>query len=226
MDRETHGDRFSTRERLRLGEAALGTPGYSDVRLVLADAAESSMEVRAGVAETPFGNCLIAEAARGICHLSFFDAAGEDAAIAEMHADWPLAQVFRDDRHAAGLCRGIFSPDRPRDSPLDVCVKGTPFQIRVWRALLRVPSGGLVTYGKLAAAAGNSLASRATGGAVGANPVSFLIPCHRVIRADGQAGHYRWGSARKLAMLEWEAARMRRDFDLPDPGDGDSMPCV
>ena len=122
-------------------------------------------------------------------------------------ADWPLTTVEWNDAQAARISGEIFSPAAIPSSPWKLFVRGTPFQLRVWRALLRVPPGTLVSYGALAAATGNPHASRATGTAVGRNAIAFLIPCHRVIRETGIPGHYRWGSVRKRAILAWEAAR-------------------
>lgn len=197
-----------TRERLRHGAQALEHPTETEPSLQVFTRAEIQsrglgMTLRAGVADSPFGHCMIAEAPRGICHLSFFDDGGREKAIAEMLAEWPLAELAWDEKRAAGLINGIFTA-APPSLPPKLCVQGTDFQLRVWRALLRVPMGALVSYGNLAAAAGNPQASRATGSAVGANPVSFLIPCHRVIRGSGTPGQFRWGAARKRAMLAWE----------------------
>lgn len=166
----------------------------------------AGMTIRAGVAESPFGNCLIGETPRGICHLSFFDEGERENAIAEMMADWPLAKIEFDDARIAEIAAKIFSPASP-SSPWKLYVRGTPFQLRVWRALLKVQPGTLVSYGKLAAVAGNPNASRATGTAVGCNAISFLIPCHRVIRETGISGNYRWGAVRKRAILAWESGR-------------------
>jgi AraC family transcriptional regulator, regulatory protein of adaptative response / methylated-DNA-[protein]-cysteine methyltransferase len=163
----------------------------------------AGMTLRAGVAASPFGNCLIAASPRGICHLSFFEARTPANAIGELQGAWPLAGIVRDDSQAIAWIEGIFS----RSLAMEIFVRGTSFQLRIWRALMEVPSGKTVTYGALAAAAGNPHASRATGAAVGANPVAFLIPCHRVIRADGGTGGYRWGGARKQAMLSAESFR-------------------
>ena len=167
------------------------------------------LTVNAGVAACPFGPCLIGDTARGICHLAFFAAEDRACAMAEMLAAWPLAEVIWNDAHAALLAAEIFAPAATANpsAPRNVFVRGTPFQLRVWRSLLRVvPPGALVTYRNLAAAAGHPNASRATGSAIGKNPVAFLIPCHRVIRGDGTPGHYRWGTLRKRAMLAWESA--------------------
>lgn len=195
---------------LRRGADVLdATPGGGGVILDAAtpDEARSGgtgLAIRAGISISPFGNCLIADSPRGICHLAFFDDGERESALAEMRADWPQADVSRDDGHAAKLCGRLFhSPAEP----WRLFVRGTPFQLRVWRALLQVPPGTLVSYAKLAAASGNPQAARATGSAVGRNAVSFLIPCHRVVRESGHVGDYRWGAVRKRAMLAWECCR-------------------
>lgn len=165
------------------------------------------MTLHAGVAVSPFGCCLIGETTRGICHLAFFDPPERVHASAEMRAAWPLADVIWDDDQAVHLAARIFDPSRRHQSvPWQVFVRGTQFQLRVWRALLRVAPGELVSYGQLAAATGNPKATRATGTAIGSNPVAFLIPCHRVIPATGGTGHYRWGADRKRAILAWETS--------------------
>jgi AraC family transcriptional regulator of adaptative response/methylated-DNA-[protein]-cysteine methyltransferase len=212
------------RELLRRGEnvlaaaldSGLSGPGCLHDRCVSLDAATpgeikargAGLTLHAGVAESPFGFCLISETLRGICHLSFFEEGGREKAIAAMRSEWPLATVDFSDDHAARLIEKIFATGANPSSPWKLFVRGTPFQLRVWRALLRVPPGTLVSYGKLAAAAGNPNASRATGSAVGGNSISFLIPCHRVIRGTGISGHYRWGVVRKRAILAWETGRM------------------
>ncbi|MEQ1860066.1 MAG: methylated-DNA--[protein]-cysteine S-methyltransferase [Chthoniobacteraceae bacterium] len=159
--------------------------------------------IRVGYAQSPFGLCLIGETPRGVCHLSFHDGADRD--LSELHREWPAAQVARDDREAARIASRIFTP-ASRPSTVRAFVRGTEFQVRVWRALLRVPSGGVTSYGQLASAMGQPTAARAVGSAVGANAISFLIPCHRVIRETGISGNYRWGPLRKRAMLAWETA--------------------
>ena len=164
------------------------------------------LTIIAGVAVSPFGTCLIGETARGICHLAFFDDTQRATALAAMHSAWPLATVVWDDGHAAFLAAKVFTvrPVAATAAPWKLLVRGTPFQLCVWRALLRVPAGTRVSYGQLAAATGKPTACRATGAALAANPIAFLIPCHRVIHASGKAGNYRWGTARKLAILTWE----------------------
>ena len=168
----------------------------------------ASWTIAAGFADTPFGTCLVGQSPRGICHLSFVEADAEDDAWAELGTDWPEARLRRDDAAAAQLMGAVFAHPSSRTSsrPLRAFVKGTAFQVRVWRALLQVRPGQLTTYGRLAAAIGCPAAARAVGTAVGQNPVSFLIPCHRVIRETGVMGEYRWGRIRKCAMVAWERA--------------------
>jgi len=172
----------------------------------------AGLQIRAGVARSPFGSCLIGQTARGVCHLSFFDGDEREAAFAEMRDDWPLASIVHDDENAAQLASQIFT-QAASHAPLQLFVKGTAFQLRVWRTLLKIQPGTLVSYGALAAASGNPKASRATGTAVGRNALSFLIPCHRVIRETGISGNYRWGVVRKRAILAWENGRRDHEHD-------------
>ena len=162
----------------------------------------AGLTLRAGIATSPYGSCLLAETARGIAYLAFFDQSGRAAALAGMVTTWPRAEILWDHGQAADLAARLF--DGGGEQPWRVMVGGTPFQLAVWRALLQVPSGSLVTYGQLAAAVGHPAAARATGGAVGANPVAMLIPCHRVVPAHGAPGHYRWGAARKRQLIARE----------------------
>lgn len=161
----------------------------------------------AGFAETPFGTSLIAESPRGICHLAFIEPGNEDTAWAELHENWPNARLRRNDSAAAKIAAQILTrPTRRARPALRAFVRGTPFQLRVWRALIRIPSGHLTTYGRLAAVLNMPTAARAVGSAVGANSIAYLIPCHRVIRETGVVGDYRWGTLRKRALLAWEEA--------------------
>ena len=167
--------------------------------------AGAGMQIDFGFADTPFGEALIAETKRGICHLSFIDDRGHNAAREVLSSQWPGAKLNRNDSRIAELAAKIFSPARSTsDRPLRAFVRGTAFQLKVWRALLRVPAGGLTTYGRLAETIGQSRAARAVGSAVGANPIAFIIPCHRVIRETGALGHYHWDPIRKRAILGWE----------------------
>jgi AraC family transcriptional regulator of adaptative response/methylated-DNA-[protein]-cysteine methyltransferase len=165
--------------------------------------------VRAGIAESPFGMCLVGESPRGICHLSFVESVNRQAGARAIQRLWPRADLQWDDAAAAELLRPLFQ--RPADSDsrpaLRAYVRGTGFQVRVWRALLQVPTGALVSYGELAAAVGSRTAARAVGAAVGQNPLAYLIPCHRVIRETGALGDYRWGATRKKAIVAWESSK-------------------
>ncbi len=171
------------------------------------------LTVRHGVHATVFGEAWFAATGRGLCDLSFIDGpnsgygGGKDEALAAARSRWPKAR-FVEDRDATGpLARAAFTPPGHRKTPLALHVQGTNFQIRVWEALLRVPEGRLVSYRALAEQAGALRAARAVGTAMGRNRVAYLIPCHRVIRESGAIGPYRWGRARRLAIIGWEAAR-------------------
>ena len=167
--------------------------------------------IRAGFVESPFGTCLVGESPRGICHLSFVESANREAGARAIQQHWPRAKLQWDDVAASQLVAPLFQRPATLDSrpALRAFVRGTGFQFRVWRALLEVPAGTLVSYGELAAAIGNRAAARAVGAAVGQNPLAYLIPCHRVIRDTGALGDYRWGETRKKAIVAWESS-MRR----------------
>ena len=169
----------------------------------------ASWTITAGFATSPFGTCLVAESPRGLCHLSFVEEGDKNAAWAGLEEDWPNARVQRNDSAAVRIAEKIFTRSIDRDSRavLRAFVRGTTFQVRVWRALLEIPPGQFTSYGRLAAAVGQPTAARAVGTAVGQNPLAYLIPCHRVIRETGIIGNYRWGRIRKRAMLGWENAR-------------------
>ncbi len=160
--------------------------------------------IRYGLHLTPFGKCLIATTERGICHLGFVETS-EGNAIDNLVADWNQAKMIEDYKTTAPLIDRIFSTPMP-DTPLNLHLRGTNFQIKVWEALLKIPTGALTTYEQIAAQIGNPNALRAVGTAVGHNPVAVLIPCHRVIRKSGEFGNYRYGPARKKALLAKEFA--------------------
>ena len=140
---------------------------------------------------------------RGICHLGFVQTS-EGAAIDALVSDWKQARMIEDLAATAALVEPIFDLSRRGGSPLHLHLRGTNFQIKVWEALLRIPPGSVTTYRQLAVEIGRPSASRAVGNAVGHNPVAVLIPCHRVIRKLGEFGNYRYGAARKKALLARE----------------------
>jgi AraC family transcriptional regulator, regulatory protein of adaptative response / methylated-DNA-[protein]-cysteine methyltransferase len=158
-----------------------------------------------GFHATPFGECLIAHTARGICRLAFVGSGGRGAEIGELERNWPRARLARDQAATEKLLAPIFDPAN-RAKPLHLWVKGSNFQIKVWEALLRIAPGELASYEQVARSLGAARASRAVGTAIGANPIALLIPCHRVIRKAGDPGDYRWGLTRKRALIAREAA--------------------
>jgi len=154
--------------------------------------------------DSPFGRALVMGTDKGICGIAFADETGEAAALADMTARWPKARFQEEPARLRPWALAAFgAPGRP--APLHLI--GAPFQIKVWEALLAVPSGHVTTYSEIARAIGNPRAVRAVGSAVGRNPVSFLIPCHRALRKSGELGGYHWGLPVKRAMLAWESAR-------------------
>ncbi|MGQ0537512.1 MAG: methylated-DNA--[protein]-cysteine S-methyltransferase [Gemmatimonadaceae bacterium] len=170
------------------------------------------IDIAAGFHATPFGEALVAATDRGICGLAF--TGGErDAALAAFRARWPAADIDVGSRRTRAAVDQIFAGWLREGgfsslAPLRVLVKGTNFQTKVWQALLRIPPGHLASYDDVARVVCSSDARRAVGAAIAANPVAYLIPCHRVIRATGALGGYRWGLERKRAMLAWEASRV------------------
>ena len=172
----------------------------------------AGLSIHYGLHFTPFGKCLIAATERGVCHLSFVETS-EGNAIDTLVADWNQAEMIEDYRTTAPLIDRIFSTPTP-DTPLKLHLRGTNFQIKVWEALLHIPTGSLTTYEQIAAQIGNPNALRAVGTAVGHNPIAVLIPCHRVIRKSGEFGNYRYGPARKKALLAKEFALSGITSDL------------
>ncbi len=160
-----------------------------------------------GFADSPFGDCLLAMGPRGLCHLSFVDS-NRTRALEELRGLWPKAKWMRNDAAVQSSAAEIFARAKAGVArrPLTLFVKGTEFQLKVWRALLQIPAGRLTTYGKLASMINSPQACRAVGTAVGSNELAWLIPCHRVIRQTGALGGYRWGTERKRAMIAWEAS--------------------
>ncbi|MEM9273372.1 MAG: bifunctional helix-turn-helix domain-containing protein/methylated-DNA--[protein]-cysteine S-methyltransferase [Cyanobacteria bacterium P01_F01_bin.143] len=167
------------------------------------------LEICYGIHSTPFGECLIATTSRGICNLNFLETTNKDTAEQALRLEWTNADIRQDQKATQKICDRIFKPGLSNNKPLVLCVKGTNFQIQVWRALLNIPFGGITTYQGLARTIGRPTAARAVGNALGRNPVGFLIPCHRVIRESGEFGGFRWGLERKAALLSWEASRVQ-----------------
>ena len=167
-----------------------------------------NLSINYSYAETPFGNVLVASTSKGICYMAF--AEDEKIALQELRHQFPNARLQQMLDIAQQNALYIFTQDWKELSTIKLHLKGTAFQLKVWETLLKIPLGGLTTYGKIAAQLNAPGASRAVGTAVGDNPVAFLIPCHRVIQSSGAIGQYHWGSNRKAAMIGWESARAGR----------------
>ena len=168
----------------------------------------AGLDITCGFHDSQFGQALIASTDRGICGLQFVEHTARQDALDLVREQWLAARVRYDPSRARLLGTRIFGPLAGKaDKPLALLVKGTNFQLQVWRALLELPFGALATYSEIAERIGSPNAARAVGTAVGANPVAYLIPCHRVIRETGHLGGYRWGTTRKAAILGWEAVR-------------------
>lgn len=160
------------------------------------------LDIAYGWFDSPFGEVLAMGTGRGLCGMAFAAEEGRDAALADMRGRWPAARYHEDEPALAAPVGAAFG-----GGEVKVQLMGAPFQIKVWEALLAVPLGALTTYSELARRVGRPKAVRAVGTAVGRNPLAWLIPCHRVLRCDGELGGYHWGLPLKRAMLAWESAR-------------------
>jgi AraC family transcriptional regulator of adaptative response/methylated-DNA-[protein]-cysteine methyltransferase len=169
------------------------------------------LKITYGIHPTPFGECLLAVSERGICGLDFItDDSGKEAEV-KLKSQWQEAMLNESKQRTKPYVDQIFAPSQDDGTPpVSLFLKGTNFQIKVWEALLRIPPGSLCSYEDIAAHIGKPTAARAVGNAVGANPIAFIIPCHRVIRKIGVFGNYAHGSSRKKAMIGWEAAQRHR----------------
>ena len=160
-----------------------------------------------GFHATPFGECLLAVTPRGICRLAFVDPEARSVVLNELQETWREATLVENQNAGKDAIKTIFDQTRGQaQTPLKILLRGTNFQVKVWEALLRIPEGTVVSYGFLANAVGHPGAHRAVGTAAGHNPVAYLIPCHRVLRTNGEIGGYHWGTTRKRAILAREAA--------------------
>lgn len=169
----------------------------------------AGLEIAYGIHPTPFGEALIATTARGITDLWFLTCSDDKPeAIEELQARWPAAELLQNQADTGRVIRRAFScAESPDGEPLHVLFCGTNFQMKVWEALLRVPQGCLVSYQDIAVSLDKPKAVRAVASAIANNPIAYLVPCHRVIRKMGELNQYRWGAARKKAIIGWEAAQ-------------------
>jgi AraC family transcriptional regulator of adaptative response/methylated-DNA-[protein]-cysteine methyltransferase len=164
------------------------------------------VQIAWGVHSSPFGPCQLAVTDRGICWLAFLPDRAQDA-LEQLQATWPRAALREEPRRTGSVAAELFASPLRGDAAgtLRLLVRGTNFQVQVWRALLRIPPGAVASYSQLAGLLGRPRATRAVASAVAANPISLLIPCHRVLRTTGHLGGYRWGLDRKRALLAWES---------------------
>lgn len=187
-------DLFVTHEAMSPGEWKTGGEGLT---------------ISYGFHPSPFGTALVMATPRGLAGLAFADAGKERAALADMTSRWPRATYAEDSAITAPLAQRIFDPKLWRaDRPLRVVMIGTDWEVRVWETLLKIPMGRSTTYSDIAAKVCNTKAARAVGAAVGKNPLSFVVPCHRVLGKDGKLTGYHWGLTRKQAMIGWEAGKV------------------
>lgn len=169
----------------------------------------SGLVITYGFHPSPFGLALVMVAPQGLCGMGFSDENGEAEALADMKQRWPNAQYTEDSAQTAPYAARIFAADKWQDGqPMRITFIGSDFEIRVWEKLLKIPMGRAVTYGDIATAIDQPKAARAVGAAVGRNPISFVVPCHRVIGKSGDITGYHWGLTRKRAMIGWEAGQL------------------
>ena len=188
-------DLFVTHEAMSPGEWKTGGAG---------------MTLRYGFHPSPFGTAIVIATERGLAGLAFADPGDEPTAFADMKRRWPRATYVEDQASTAPLAQRVFNPTLwQQDQPLRVVLIGTDFEVRVWETLLKIPMGCATTYSSIAETINNPKASRAVGAAVGKNPVSFVVPCHRVLGKSGALTGYHWGITRKQAMLDWEAGQLQ-----------------
>ncbi|MBN9885903.1 methylated-DNA--[protein]-cysteine S-methyltransferase [Salipiger abyssi] len=183
-------DLFLRWEAMSPGEFARGAEGLT---------------IRWGWFDSPFGKALVMGTDKGICGVGFASEAGEEATMADLCGRWPGADFVEDPAALADWAERAFGRT---GGEVPLFLIGAPFQIKVWEALMRIPSGHVTTYSEIAQAIGKPRAVRAVGTAVGRNPISLIIPCHRALRKSGGLGGYHWGLPVKRAILAWEAARL------------------
>jgi AraC family transcriptional regulator, regulatory protein of adaptative response / methylated-DNA-[protein]-cysteine methyltransferase len=187
-------DLFVTHEAMSPGEWKNGGAG---------------MTLRYGFHPSPFGTAIVIASGRGLAGLAFADPGEEQAALTDMQRRWPRATYLEDRAGTSALAQRIFDTKLWRaDQPLRVVLIGTDFEVRVWETLLKIPMGRAVSYSDIATKIKNPKASRAVGAAIGKNPVSFVVPCHRALGKGGALTGYHWGITRKQAMLGWEAGQV------------------
>ena len=170
----------------------------------------AGLKICYGFCKSPFGECLLAITERGICHLGFAERDEKSETLNQLFQTWPGSEFTEDQKRISLIVKNIFRIHQMQSPyPFNLLLKGTNFQINVWKALLGIPEGWIVSYQDIASHIGHPKAFRAVANAIASNPVAYLIPCHRVIAKSGYIHQYRWGSARKKALVGWEAAQAR-----------------
>jgi AraC family transcriptional regulator of adaptative response/methylated-DNA-[protein]-cysteine methyltransferase len=162
-----------------------------------------NLKINYSFENSPFGSLLVASTNKGICHLEFVDT--KQAALEKFSQAFPKATIRQQKDELQGQALTIFHDDWQQVHKIKLHLKASPFQLKVWQALLKIPSGSLATYGDIANYIHQPTSSRAVGNAIGRNPIAYLIPCHRVIQASGNLGNYRWGEIRKSTLIGWES---------------------
>jgi AraC family transcriptional regulator of adaptative response/methylated-DNA-[protein]-cysteine methyltransferase len=197
-------------------EAGLSSPGRLHDLFVTFEAVTPGeykgfgrgLEISYGYHPTPFGECLLGITQRGICALRFVSPGERPDCLSSLMEEWPDARFIQDQQATRSVVQRVFSPlQEERGAKFHLLLKGTNFQVKVWQALLDIPTGALVTYQDIAKRVSKPAAARAAANAIARNPVAYLIPCHRVIASSGKFHRYRWGETRKKAMLGWEGFR-------------------
>ncbi len=168
----------------------------------------SGLQISYGVCDSPLGECLLATTQRGICFFGFVESGERSETLGQLFDTWPGSEFIENPTAVCPIVNDIFKIDRQKSvHPFNLQIKGTNFQINVWRALLNIPMGCIVSYQDVASYIGHPKAFRSVASAIAINPVAYLIPCHRVIAKSGKIHQYRWGAARKKALIGWETAR-------------------
>lgn len=174
------------------------------------------LQVRYGIHDSPFGEMLLATTDRGICGLSFITNETQDWEVELLQKNWPNAKFINDPDGTTDLVDKIFKSSTARKEKLHLAVRGTNYQINVWKALLKIPAGRIASYRQIATYIGKPDAYRSVATVIAANPVGYLIPCHRVLRSNGDIGEYHWGANRKNAMVAWESAKQEQCSDVAE----------
>ncbi len=170
-----------------------------------------NLNINYAIGESPFGELIVASTDKGLCYMAFSSL--KEIAVKELKERFPKANYSEQTDHFQQAALSVFQNDWTKPHEIKLHLKGTDFQLKVWEALLKIPTGHLATYNRIAQEIGNPKASRAVGSAIGSNPIAFIIPCHRVIQSSGIIGGYMWGSTRKTAIIGWEAARNMEEHE-------------